>query len=120
MTIGVALWLLGLLGGLCAGFIKAAVSRQREHLADASAVQFTRNPKGVADALKVIGGYPDGTAVAEVRAGELSHIFFGQIARNMWHLFHTHPPLPERIRRIEPDWDGQYMHFRPVSPVADA
>jgi Zn-dependent protease with chaperone function len=113
MMIGLALWLIGFLGGLFAGFIKAAVSRQREHLADASAVQFTRNPGGIADALKVIGGYPAGTTIVEARAGELSHIFFGQIAGQLWQLFRTHPPLPERIRRIEPSWDGEYIRFEP-------
>ncbi len=109
MLLGLALWLLGWLGGLFAGFIKAAVSRQRELLADASAVQFTRNPGGVADALKVIGGYVPGTVIVEARAGELSHIFFGQISTVLWQFFATHPPLPERIRRIEPGWDGEYI-----------
>jgi Zn-dependent protease with chaperone function len=109
LLIGIALWLLGWLGGLFAGFIKAAVSRQRELLADASAVQFTRNPGGVADALKVIGGYVPGTLIVEARAGELSHIFFGQISSTLWQFFATHPPLPERIRRIEPGWDGEYI-----------
>ena len=114
MVLGIALWLIGLLGGLFAGIIKAAVSRQREHLADASAVQFTRNPQGVADALKVIGGFSAGTVIDEARATELSHIFFGQIASKLWQPFHTHPPLPERIRRIEPDWDGQYLRIEPT------
>ncbi len=108
MAVGIALWLIGLLGGVFAGLIKAAVSRQRELLADASAVQFTRNPQGVANALKVIGGYPAGTNLLEPRATELSHIFFGQI-NPLWQLARTHPPLPDRIRRIEPHWDGQYI-----------
>ena len=85
------------------------MSRQREHLADASAVQFTRNPDGVADALKVIGGYVPGSAIVEARANELSHIFFGQIAGHLWQVFRTHPPLDERIRRIQPDWNGEYI-----------
>ncbi|MEP5764696.1 MAG: M48 family metallopeptidase [Halieaceae bacterium] len=114
LAIGLALWVIGWLGGLFAGFIKAAVSRQREHLADASAVQFTRNPQGVADALKVIGGYPAGTSIVEARANELSHIFFGQIAGHLWQVFSTHPPLPERIRRIQPDWDGEYIKYVPA------
>ena len=109
LMIGVALWVIGWLGGLFAGFIKAAVSRQRELLADASAVQFTRNPGGVADALKVIGGYVPGTLIVEARAAELSHIFFGQIASGLWQFFATHPPLEDRIRRIEPDWNGEYI-----------
>ena len=109
LAIGLILWIMGWLGGLFAGFIKAAVSRQREHLADASAVQFTRNPKSVADALKVIGGHVPGTTIVEVRAAELSHIFFGQIGSALTQVFDTHPPLDERIRRIEPGWDGEYI-----------
>jgi Zn-dependent protease with chaperone function len=112
MAIGVGLWLLGWLGGLFGALIKAAVSRQRELLADASAVQFTRNPAGVADALKVIGGHAPGATVIEPRAGELSHIFFGQI-NELWQLARTHPPLPDRIRRIEPGWDGQFIKPSP-------
>ncbi len=109
LAIGLALWVIGWLGGLFAGFIKAAISRQKEYLADASAVQFTRNPQGVADALKVIGGHVPGSFVVASRANELSHIFFGQIADSLWQVFSTHPPLPDRIRRIEPNWDGQFI-----------
>jgi Zn-dependent protease with chaperone function len=109
LAAGVALWLIGWLGGLFAGFIKAAVSRQREYLADASAVQFTRNPRGIADALRVIGGHVPGTVVVESRAIELSHIFFGQIADSLWQVFATHPPLEERIRRVDPGWDGSWI-----------
>jgi Zn-dependent protease with chaperone function len=110
LAIGMALWVVGWLGGLFAGFIKAAVSRQRELLADASAVQFTRNPGGVADALKVIGGHVPGTTIVEVRASELSHIFFGQVGSGLVQVFATHPPLPERIRKVEPGWDGEYIY----------
>lgn len=109
LLIGLALWVLGWLGGLFAGFIKAAISRQKEYLADASAVQFTRNPQGVANALKVIGGYVPGTFIVEARASELSHIFFGQIASSLWLVFATHPPLEQRIRRLEPGWNGEYI-----------
>jgi len=108
-VLGLALWLLGWLGGLAAGFIKAAISRQKEFLADASAVQYTRDPDGIGDALKVIGGYIPGTLVHAARATELSHIFFGQIEHHLWQVFATHPPLPERIRRVDPDWNGQYI-----------
>jgi hypothetical protein len=78
-------------------------------------VQFTRNPGGVADALKVIGGHIPGTTIVEVRASELSHIFFGQIGSGLMQVFSTHPPLPDRIRRIEPDWDGEYIRKEPSS-----
>jgi len=113
LLLGLALWLLGLAGGLAAGFIKAAISRQKEYLADASAVQFTRNGESIGDALKVIGGYIPGTLVHAARATEMSHIFFGQITHRLWHVFATHPPLQERIRRVDPRWDGHYIQRRP-------
>ncbi|MEH6590042.1 MAG: M48 family metallopeptidase [Halioglobus sp.] len=109
LFLGLGLWVLGWLGGLAAGFIKAAIGRQKEYLADASAVQYTRNPEGIADALRVIGGYLPGTLVHAARAAEMSHIFFGQIEHRLWHLFATHPPLDERIRRVYPRWDGSYI-----------
>ena len=116
--LGLGLLSVGWLGGMAAGFIKAAISRQKEYLADASAVQFTRNPDGIADALKVIGGYVPGTLVHAARANELSHIFFGQIQHRLWQVFATHPPLEDRIRRLDPRWDGvvikrEIKHFGP-------
>lgn len=111
--LGVALWLLGLVGGLAAGFIKAAISRQKEYLADASAVQYTRSASGIGDALKVIGGYIPGTLVHAARAREMSHIFFGQVTHRLWQVFDTHPPLRERIMRVNPQWDGQYIQRKP-------
>jgi Zn-dependent protease with chaperone function len=110
---GLALWLLGLMGGLAAGFIKAAISRQKEYLADASAVQFTRSTDGIGDALKVIGGYIPGTLVHAARAVEMSHIFFGQVTHRLWQFWATHPPLRERILRVDPHWNGQYIERRP-------
>jgi Zn-dependent protease with chaperone function len=118
LLLGLGLWVLGWLGGLAAGFIKAAISRQKEYLADASAVQYTRNPEGIANALRVIGGYLPGTLVHAARAGEMSHIFFGQIEHRLWHLFATHPPLDERIRRVHPGWDGSYIK-RTVKPFSE-
>ena len=116
--LGLALWILGWLGGLAAGFIKAAISRQKEFLADAGAVQYTRSADGIGDALKVIGGYIPGTLVHAARAAEMSHIFFGQIEHRLWQVFATHPPLSERISRIDADWDGQFIerkqrHYQP-------
>ena len=116
--LGLALLLLGWLGGLAAGFIKAAISRQKEFLADASAVQYTRDADGIGDALKVIGAYIPGTLVHAARAAELSHIFFGQIEHRLWQMFATHPPLEQRIRRIDPRWDGSYIN-RKVQQYAD-
>jgi Zn-dependent protease with chaperone function len=113
-VLGLALWVLGWLGGLAAGFIKAAISRQKEYLADASAVQYTRSADGIGDALKVIGGYIPGTLVHAARAMEMSHIFFGQIEHRLWQVFPTHPPLRARILRVDPQWDGQYIERKPV------
>src|SRR5690606_28963199 len=88
----------------------AAVSRQREFLADASAVQFTRNPDGIAGALKKIGGYKNGSKLEASHSAEFSHMFFGQGVSTAFNaMMATHPPLPERIRRIEPNWDGGYL-----------
>ncbi len=113
-VMGLVLWILGWLGSVAADFIKAAISRQKEFLADASAVQFTRDPDGIGDALKVIGGYIPGTLVHAARASEMSHIFFGEVEHRLWHLFATHPPLAERIRRVDPDWDGSFIERKPL------
>ncbi len=107
--LGMILCVLGWLGGLIADFLRAAISRQREYLADASAVQFTRDNEGIADALKVIGGYVPGTLVHAARAAEMSHIFFGQVIHPLWQGFATHPPLDTRIQRLEPSWNGEYI-----------
>jgi len=111
--LGLALVILGWLGELAAGFIKAAISRQKEYLADAGAVQFTRDAEGIGNALKVIGGYLPGTLVHAARAVEMSHIFFGQIEHHIWSLFATHPPLENRIQRLDPDWDGNFIERKP-------
>jgi hypothetical protein len=90
--------------------IKAAVSRQREFLADASAVQFTRNPQGIADALRTIGGLTIGSRMLAHNAVEFSHAFFADgVPRFMQAMFATHPPLAERIRRVDPRWDGSFI-----------
>ncbi|GAA5189748.1 M48 family metallopeptidase [Ferrimonas gelatinilytica] len=105
--IGLALLLLGWIGTTFGRMIQSAVSRQREYLADASAVQYTRNPTGIAEALKLIGAHQSGSRVDHPKASETSHLFFGAY-RPLRGLFATHPPLEKRIRAIEPGWDGQY------------
>ncbi|MEO1079952.1 MAG: M48 family metallopeptidase [Pseudomonadota bacterium] len=115
--VGLALLIVGWLGALAAGFIKAAISRQKEYLADASAVQFTRDNSGIANALKVIGGFVPGSLVHAARAGELGHLFFGEVRHSLWDGFATHPPLDQRIRRLEPGWDGQFINRREVREV---
>ena len=98
---------IGYTGVFFAGLIQAAVSRQREFLADASAVQFTRNPLGIAGALKRIGGWKRKSIVQATYAKEASHLFFSQGLAAQF--FATHPPLEQRIRRIEPTFDGQFQ-----------
>jgi Zn-dependent protease with chaperone function len=115
---GLLLMLLGLLGTVFGNLIKAAVSRQREYLADSSAVQFTRNPEGIAGALKRIGASVLGSKLTSARAAELSHMYFGQgVWEGFTGLMATHPPLEKRIRLLDPHWNGQYP---PASKVAPA
>jgi len=110
--IGLALLVIGYIGVFFARLIKSAIARQREFLADAAAVQFTRLPEGLAGALKKIGGLPLGSRVAAPVAEEASHMFFGNALSEAWFgLMATHPPLVERIRAIEPSFDGR---FKPV------
>jgi Zn-dependent protease with chaperone function len=102
---GVALWILGWIGVFFGRLIKAAVSRQREFLADASSVQFTRNPDGIGGALRKIGGLSQsrqpGSVIEHPNAEALSHLFLGAARPSFVSgLFATHPPLPERIKRI--------------------
>ncbi len=109
VSLGLALMAIGYGGTFFGNIIKAAVSRQREFLADASAVQFTRNPSGISGALKKIGGYSGGSQLSSGNAAEFSHLFFGQGVRTAFSsLMATHPPLQDRIKRIEPRWAGRF------------
>ncbi len=116
LLIGLVFMVLGFLGLFFGSLIKAAVSRQREFLADASAVQFTRHPEGIAGALKRIGAAIFGSKLVNPRAAEASHMYF---AEGLASLFATHPPLDERIRRIDPQWDGNYPPPLPADAVVD-
>ena len=111
-ALGGALIVIGFAGTFFGRLIKAAVSRQREFLADASAVQFTRNPDGIAGALQKIGGYTHGSRISDPKAEEVSHMFFGQ-GLSLGLLLATHPPLDRRIQRIDPSWDGRYPGVTP-------
>jgi Zn-dependent protease with chaperone function len=99
----------GSFGAFAARLIKSAVSRQREYLADAAAVQFTRNPDGLVGALTKIGGLRGRSIIGAARAEEASHMYFGDGMRPRWFGFMaTHPPLTKRIQRINPGFDGKY------------
>jgi hypothetical protein len=101
---------IGYIGVFFSALIKAAISRQREYLADASAVQFTRNPDGIAGALKKIGCPNVGSNLAHENAAEASHLFFGNVSGlfSLGGLLATHPDLTTRIKRIDPRFDGHY------------
>ncbi|MFQ5457322.1 MAG: M48 family metallopeptidase [Myxococcota bacterium] len=106
VVVGLALAAIGAIGVFFGRLIKAAVSRQREFLADASAVQFTRNPEGIFGALMKIGGLGPGSRLETARAEEVSHMLFGEGRRSITSLLASHPPIRERLRAINP-------HFRP-------
>jgi Zn-dependent protease with chaperone function len=116
---GVALFVIGYVGYFFGRMIQAAVSRQREFLADASAVQFTRNASGLGGALKKIGGYALGSTMQSSKSAAIGHFFFAQGFRSSFGgLWATHPPLDERIRAIEPRFDGQFFEPAQIVDVA--
>ncbi|MEI6563817.1 MAG: M48 family metallopeptidase [bacterium] len=107
VLLGLAMMIIGYIGVFFARLIKSAVSRQREFLADASSVQFTRNPTGLSGALKKIGGLVTGSRLAAPSAEAASHLFFANgIASPFLGMLATHPPLKERIRRLDPHFTG--------------
>ncbi len=109
LAFGLGLVGIGFAGTFFGNLIKAAVSRQREFLADASAVQFTRNPDGIGGALQRIGADSVGSVLENTASAEISHALFSQGFTSFFGgLFATHPPLAERIKKISPDWDGKF------------
>jgi len=114
LGLGAGLMVVGYAGTLCGNLIKAAVSRQREFLADASAVQYTRNPEGIGGALKVLAAHRLGSRLLASHAAEFSHLYFGSGVRGFSRLTSTHPPLEARIRRVLPRWDGSLPPAPPL------
>jgi Zn-dependent protease with chaperone function len=107
--LGIALIALGAIGVFFGRLIQAAVSRQREFLADASSVQFTRNPGGLSGALQKIGRYGFGSRLESEHAPDLCHMFFGNgLGDALFGAMATHPPIPDRIHAIDPAWDGKF------------
>lgn len=119
VAMGLALYLVGWIGVFFGKLIKAAVSRQREFLADASAVQYTRNPEGLAGALAKISKFS--SRLESPRAEEASHMFFGNGVGDSWMaLLATHPPIEERIEQIAPGFDIVAAKAKaPVVPLKD-
>lgn len=112
MALALGMLIIGFIGRLFSMLIQAAICREREFLADASAVQFTRNPAGISGALKKIGSPRLGSAVRNAESIEASHLFIGPISglsgMSNWNPLATHPPLPLRIKRIDPSFDGVF------------
>ncbi len=110
LMLGLGLMVIGFMGTFFGQWIKAVVNRQREYLADASAVQFTRNPEGIAGALKKIGGLPNGAAIESPAAPEYSHAYFASgVSSFLMTIFASHPPLNKRIKRVDPRWSGHFV-----------
>ncbi|MGA9333491.1 MAG: M48 family metallopeptidase [Rudaea sp.] len=101
---GLAIFVIGYVGVFFGRLIKAGISRQREYLADASAVQFTRQTNGIGGALKKIGGLAEGSKLASSETEEVAHMLFGD-GVGYSAMFATHPPLPKRIKAIDPQFD---------------
>ena len=116
---GLVVVLVGLGGVFFARVIQASVSRQREYLADASAVQFTRNPLGLASALRKVAGLSGARREASSAELEAQHMFFAGSAGFLESLFSSHPPIGERIRRVDPAFDGHIPDVTPVAAPAD-
>ena len=114
LMVGLGLTILGWIGVFFSRLIKAAVSRQREFLADASAVQFTRQTDGIANALKKIGGYSRRSYVQATDPEEVSHMLFANGIPKLASMFATHPPLTERIQALDPSFrDSDYPRVQP-------
>lgn len=113
MFIGLGLVIIGYVGTFFTNIIKLAIGRQREYLADASSVQFTRNPQAISGALKKIASLRGGSSIKSDSAEECSHLFFSRAVSRWLLLFSTHPPIEKRIKRVEPNWDGTYPKLSP-------
>ncbi|MEC9092491.1 MAG: M48 family metallopeptidase, partial [Planctomycetota bacterium] len=110
-VIGIVVMIVGFLGQWFARMIQAAISRQREYLADASAVQFTRDPNTIGGALKVIGAYSAGSRLEVPTASQASHMFFAEGVSLNFGGMATHPPLLDRIQRVDSSFDGDFSRY---------
>ncbi len=113
VVLGFAVVVLGYVGLLAGRILQAAVARQRERLADASGVQFTRNPQGLKGALMKIAAVPAGSALVAADAEQAAHMFF---AAGLTRVFATHPPILERIRELDPHFDVRELERVAAEP----
>lgn len=115
LAIALAFLVFGSIGQFFARLIKASISRQREYLADASAVQFTRYPDGIGGALKMIGATSAGSEIQSGDKEQLSHMFFANCFKsNMVSLLATHPPLVPRIQKLDKNFTGDFAGYLSV------
>jgi len=122
LVIGLVLLIVGYIGVFVGRMIQSAVSRQREFLADSSAVQYTRNPHGISGALKRIGGYEAGSYLESPETAEVGHLLFGagEKVSFLSGLMATHPPIEERIQRLDPAFHPELAEKAEGSPVPGA
>ena len=116
VALGFAVMVLGYIGLMAGRILQAAVARQRERLADASGVQFTRNPQGLKGALVKIAALPEGSALVAADAEQAAHMFF---ADGLSRVFATHPPILERIRELDPHFDPRELEAAAAEPDQD-
>jgi Zn-dependent protease with chaperone function len=121
LVLGVIFMVFGAIGQAVSVLISAAISREREFLADATAVELTRNPHGITNALKKIGGFTHGSTVTGRATGGLSHFFLAQAgSRGLLNRIHaTHPPLEERVRRLDPTFAGEFPNSESIALQTD-
>ncbi len=117
IALGFAVMVLGYVGLFFGRLLQAAVSRERERLADASGVQFTRNPQGLKQALMKIAVSPEGSTLLTPHAEQAAHMFF---AEGIERFFATHPPLLARIRELDPHFDERELAQMAAAPQIDS
>ena len=118
-VIGVSLFLIGYIGLFFGRVIKAMVAREREYLADAGSVQFTRNPEGLAGALDQVRR--SHSTVLHLHAEDVAHLFFAEaIYLEEERVLSTHPPLDDRIGRLAPAFRAEQYRDRRHDPLAEA
>jgi hypothetical protein len=111
---GCVLWPVGQIGVLFGSLARMALNRQREFLADAAAVQFTRDPQGLGSALKLIAAHALQGRMESSAAQSASHLFFAEGVPALGRLLASHPPIELRIQRLDPAWDGTLPSFLPA------
>jgi len=113
IAMGLSLVIIGYIGMIFGRMIQSAISRQREYLADAAAVQYTRNPDGLAGALNKIGLKSKGAEINDGHAMEMSHLFFASSFHSaLDKLYSTHPPIEKRIKAIKPSMNPEDFRRR--------